>query len=174
MSISPGERKKRGKERGGKQIAFNSVILFLPNHSSSKRVRLSRFSISYEKVISSRHTLYSGPLFNIKQTRKQTHTHTYPDAIISKFEILKLGQALEPVDPANAVLNKVHIDKVLQVIEAPDMFDLIEAQVKTGELGQVLEALDARYGVVVKVQVRKGRAQGVERFYGADAVLSKT
>lgn len=95
-----------------KHLTLSSVILFFPNQSSSKPVKVSRFSISYTII-----NLHIPSFWQLP----------YPYPIRSQFQIPQLGQPIKSLNLLYLVLYEVDVPKFLELIHILDVLNLVEA-----------------------------------------------
>lgn len=114
---------KRNTPSQSRHHAFNSVILFLPSQSSSRPVKVSKFSISCTAV-------------NLDIPSASQLPYPYP--IRSQLQIPQLAKPVKSLNLLYLVLHKVDIPKLLEMIHILDMLDLVEAKVQACEVDEVL------------------------------------
>ena len=95
-----------------KHFTLISVILFFPNQSSSKPVKVSRFSSSCTTINLGTPSFWQLP---------------YPYPVGSQFQIPQLGQPIKSLNLLYLVLHKVDVLELLEMIHILDMLDLVEA-----------------------------------------------
>lgn len=95
---------------------FSSVILFFPNHNSSKPVRVSKFSISCTRSMSC-------PFPNPDPS-------AYPYPIGCQLQHSQLCKPLQSLDLLYLVLYKENFFQLFKMIDILDMLYLVEAEIQ--------------------------------------------